>query len=45
MNSLTLKQLIAAMKVNQHSKWHLYDPLMFREKKSRIQTLTTTNCC
>jgi hypothetical protein len=43
-NSLTLKQLIAAMSVNWHSKWCLSDSLRF-EEKSEIQTLTTTNCC
>ncbi len=44
MNSLTLKQLIAAMSVNQHLKWCLSDSLRFKEKKSEIQILTTTNC-
>ncbi len=33
MNSLTLKQLIAAMSVNQHSKWCLSDSLKFEEKR------------
>jgi hypothetical protein len=30
---LTLKQLIAAMSVNQHSKWCLSDSLRFEEKR------------
>jgi len=32
-NGLTLKQLIAAMSVNQHSKWCLSDSLRFEEKR------------
>jgi len=32
-NSLTLKQLIAAMSVNWHSKWCLSDSLRFEEKR------------
>ncbi len=32
-NSFTLKQLIAAMSVNQHSKQCLSDSLRFREKR------------
>ncbi len=32
-NSLTLEQLIAAMSVNQHSKWCLSDSLKFEEKR------------
>ena len=31
-NSLTLKQLIAAISVNQHLKWCLSDSLRFEEK-------------
>ncbi len=37
MNSLTLKQLIAAMRVNQHSKQCLFDSLMFREKRVKFR--------
>jgi len=33
MNGLTLKQLIAAMSVNQHSKWCLSNSLRFEEKR------------
>ncbi len=33
MNSLTLKQLVAAMSVNQHSKQCLSDSLRFKEKR------------
>ncbi len=33
MNGLTLKQLIAAMSVNWHSKWCLFDSLRFEEKR------------
>ncbi len=33
MNGLTLEQLIAAMSVNQHSKWCLSDSLRFEEKR------------
>ncbi len=36
-NSLTLKQLIAAMSVNQHSKWCLFDSLRFREKRVKFR--------
>ncbi len=36
-NSLTLKQLVAAMSVNQHSKWCLSDPLRFREKRVKFR--------
>ncbi len=32
-NGLTLKQLIAAMSVNQHSKWCLFDSLRFEGKR------------
>ncbi len=37
MNSLTLKQLIAAMSVNQHSKWCLFDSLRFEEKRVKFR--------
>ena len=37
MNSLTLKQLIAAMSVNQHSKWCLSDTLRFEEKRVKFR--------
>ncbi len=37
MNSLTLKQLIAAMSVNQHLKQHLFDSLRFREKRVKFR--------
>ena len=36
-NGLTLKQLIAAMSVNQHLKWCLFDPLRFREKRVKFR--------
>jgi len=36
-NDLTLKQLIAAMSVNQHSKWCLSDSLRFREKRVKFR--------
>ncbi len=36
-NSLTLKQLIAAMSVNQHSKWCLSDSLKFEEKRVKFR--------
>jgi len=36
-NSLTLKQLIAAMSVNQHSKWCLSDSLRFEEKRVKFR--------
>ncbi len=36
-NSLTLKQLIAAMSVNQHSKQCLSDSLRFREKRVKFR--------
>jgi len=38
MNSLTLKQLIAAMSVNQHSKQCLSDSLKFREKRVKFRS-------
>ncbi len=38
MNSLTLKQLIAAMSVNQHSKWCLFNPLRFEEKRVKFRS-------
>ncbi len=37
MNGLTLKQLIAAMSVNQHSKWCLFDSLRFEEKRVKFR--------
>ncbi len=37
MNSLTLKQLIAAMSVNQHSKQCLSDSLKFEEKRVKFR--------
>ncbi len=37
MNSLTLEQLIAAMSVNQHSKWCLSDSLRFEEKRVKFR--------
>ncbi len=37
MNSLTLKQLIAAMSVNQHSKWCLFNSLRFEEKRVKFR--------
>ncbi len=37
MNSLILKQLIAAMSVNQHSKWCLFDSLRFEEKRVKFR--------
>ncbi len=37
MNSLTLKQLITAMSVNQHSKWCLSDSLKFEEKRVKFR--------
>jgi len=37
MNDLTLKQLIAAMSVNQHSKWYLSDSLRFEEKRVKFR--------
>ncbi len=36
-NSLTLKQLTAAMRVNWHSKWCLSDPLRFEEKRAEFR--------
>jgi len=36
-NSLTLKQLIAAMSVNQHSKCCLSDSLRFEEKRVKLR--------
>jgi len=36
-NSLTLKQLIAAMSVNQHSKHCLSDSLRFKEKRVKFR--------
>ena len=36
-NSLTLKQLIAAMSVNQHSKWCLFNSLRFKEKRVKFR--------
>jgi len=38
MNSLTLKQLIAAMSVNQHSKRCLSDSLKFEEKRVKFRS-------
>ncbi len=38
MNSFTLKQLIAAMRVNQHSKWCLFYSLMFEEKRVKFRS-------
>jgi len=37
MNSLTLKQLIATMSVNQHSKQCLFDSLRFEEKRVKFR--------
>jgi len=37
MNSFTLKQLIAAMSVNWHLKWCLFDPLRFEEKRVKFK--------
>jgi len=37
MNSFTLKQLIATMSVNQHSKWCLFDSLRFEEKRVKFR--------
>ncbi len=37
MNSFTLKQLIAVMRVNWHSKWCLFDPLRFEEKRVKFR--------
>ncbi len=37
MNDLTLKQLIAAMSVNQHSKWYLSDSLRFEGKRVKFR--------
>jgi len=37
-NSLTLKQLIAAMSVNQHSKQCLFDSLKFEEKRVKFRS-------
>ena len=36
-NSLILKQLIAAISVNQHSKWCLSDSLRFEEKRVKFR--------
>jgi len=36
-NSLTLKQLIAAMSVNQHSKQCLFNSLKFEEKRVKFR--------
>ncbi len=36
-NSLILKQLIAAMSANQHSKWCLSDSLRFEEKRVKFR--------
>jgi len=36
-NSLTLKQLVAAMSVNQHSKQCLFDSFRFREKRVKFR--------
>jgi len=38
MNSLTLKQLTAAMSVNQHLKQHLFDSLKFEEKRVKFRS-------
>ena len=37
-NSLTLKQLIAAMSVNQHLKWCLFDSFKFEEKRVKFRS-------
>ncbi len=37
-NSLTLKQLTAAMRVNWHSKWCLSDSLKFEEKRVKFRS-------
>ncbi len=36
-NSLTLKQLTAAMRANWHSKWCLFDPLRFEGKRVKFR--------
>ncbi len=36
-NSLTLKQLIAAMSISQHSKCCLFDSLRFEEKRVKFR--------
>ncbi len=38
MNSFTLKQLIAVMSVNQHSKQCLFDSLRFEEKRVKFRS-------
>ncbi len=37
-NSFILKQLIAAMRVNQYLKQHLFDSLMFEEKRVKFRS-------
>ncbi len=37
-NSLTLKQLIAAMSVNQHLKWCFFDSFKFEEKRVKFRS-------
>jgi len=37
MNSFTLKQLIAAMSANWHSKWCLSDSVKFEEKRVKFR--------
>jgi len=38
MKSLTLKQLVAAMSVNQHQKQYLSDSLRFEEKRVKFRS-------
>ncbi len=38
MNSFTLKQLIAAMRMNWHLKWCLFDSLRFEEKRVKFRS-------
>jgi len=38
MNNFILKQLIAAMSVNQHLKWCLFDSLRFEEKRVKFRS-------
>ncbi len=37
MNSFTLKQLTAVIRVNWHLKWCLFDPLRFEEKRVKFR--------
>ncbi len=38
MNSFILKQLIAAIRMNWHSKWYLFNSLMFEEKRVKFRS-------